>query len=65
LIRGGVTITAGSDVNISSSGTLSLSGSNVSINAQNSVKIGGLNVGISGTALVTVDFPGKTPTFPM
>jgi hypothetical protein len=65
LQQGKLTITTGSDIDISSKGTLNLSGETVNINAQNSINIGALNVGISGTALVTVDFPGKTPTFPM
>ena len=66
LENGGLTIQAAGDISIAAGGTLSLSGKNINLNANNSIKIAAPNsVDISGGMLVTVDFPGKMPTFPM
>ena len=66
LTQGCITIEAAGDVSISSGGALNLSGTSINLNAQNNIKIGALStVSITGGALVSVDFPGKMPTFPM
>ena len=66
LENGGLTIQAAGDISIAAGGTLSLSGNNINLNAQNSINIAApKSVDISGGMVVTVDFPGKLPTFPM
>ncbi|MES2608576.1 MAG: type VI secretion system tip protein TssI/VgrG, partial [Pseudomonadota bacterium] len=66
LENGGLTIQAAGDISIAAGGTLNLSGNNINLNAHNSINIAAPNkVDISGGMLVTVDFPGKLPTFPM
>ncbi|MES2252946.1 MAG: type VI secretion system tip protein TssI/VgrG [Pseudomonadota bacterium] len=66
LQHGGITIEATGDVSISAGGTLDLSGNTINLNALSSVNISALStVSIAGGALVSVDFPGKLPTFPM
>lgn len=66
LENGELTIKASGDISIAAGGTLSLSGKNINLNARNSINLAAPNsIDISGGTVVTVDFPGKLPTFPM
>ncbi len=64
--NGNIIIHSTGDISINTEGSLNLSGMNVNIRAQNSVSIDALTkVDVKAGGIVSVDFPGKTPTFPM